>query len=448
MSVAESAPLGLLEQCIFRLAVVEDAQQLVSSYESVFGQGGVKAPGHEPYPAPEVFTCDGVKAIIENPYRDFIVAEVGGAIAGAMIVSHNSRYHCEFGCVSVRKQFQGHGISSLLLAHAKVLEQETSLSINTTEIVTHSMLSQSAHRKAGYKNIVGFGFCQYPNVFFFDHPESCLWITSFEGRVVEWLRRSKCAQPRQEQLPKLPSLTDEERKLFNILGDVRNIYVSSRYLNLVSKILSQFQDVFNYRMLTEFDEVSSAADPQWLSAANRRSLTQADSRRLRDADPHKLTVPQTLNAVELVEFPRLKVDLCDDAPYAYLKFPRLHSCSIVKEIEDALKGAAAAGKRYVQARIPANTCSALKHIEHLRERKFVFLGLAPLFSYDEEREEFEDVLLMQWLAPSVMAHNSLPGETDSVVKLHGYPINLTGDMVAMMRQDLSADAMTKNARRR
>src|SRR5882762_494520 len=109
-------------QCTFRRAAIEDAQELVACYESVFGKGGVKAPGHEPYPAPEVFDCEGIRKIIDDPCRDFVVAELNGEIAGGMVVTHNSHFHREFGCVCVRKQFQGLGISSLMLAHQKRLE--------------------------------------------------------------------------------------------------------------------------------------------------------------------------------------------------------------------------------------------------------------------------------------------------------------------------------------
>ncbi len=113
-------------------------------------KAGVQAPGHDPYPAPEVFSEAGILAIISDPDRDFIVAECDGEIAGGMIVTHNSPYHREFGCVSIRKNFQGNGLSTLMLTYQKKWEQQCSLVINTTEIVTHSMLSQAAHHKAGY----------------------------------------------------------------------------------------------------------------------------------------------------------------------------------------------------------------------------------------------------------------------------------------------------------
>src|ERR1700733_2632874 len=141
-------------------ATLSHAREIVTCYESVFGKGGVRAPGHEAYPAPEVFSEQGVRAIVNDAAREFLIMEVDAEIAAGMIITHNSSFHREFGCVAVAKKFQGRGLSTLMLKEAKELERHQSLVVNVTEIVTHSILSQSAHKKAGNGCITGLGFCQ------------------------------------------------------------------------------------------------------------------------------------------------------------------------------------------------------------------------------------------------------------------------------------------------
>jgi GNAT superfamily N-acetyltransferase len=392
-------------ECVFRQAQPDDAEKIVNSYESVFGKGGVRAPGHDPYPTPEVFSKEGVLAIIADTERDLLVAEWDGEIAGGMIVTHNSPFHREFGCVSVHKNFRGKGISSHMLRYQKEREKQCSLVVNTTEIVTHSMLSQAAHNHAGYDKITGFGYCQYPNVFFKHTPESCLWITSLEGSVIEWLRASRptlskswmrdCTTPAATKMSgtKLPELTNIERALVTVLEKQRKCYVPARYLDVVSKLLTQFDDTLSYRIFDE-KETGVICDEQT----------------------------------------SIQIDLCAEQPYAYLHFEK----AVLAEsgFEVAWKMVVENDKRYVQARLPLNDRSTIQNINLLRRKGFVFLGIAPIFNFKMHPLEFDDLFLMQWVHPKIIDRCPLPGATDSVAKLYGYPLNFTGAVIEAIRKDL------------
>src|SRR5271170_1363228 len=99
MPLAElKSAVPLTQHCTYRLARIEDAEAITAVYEHVFGKAGIKAPGHEAYPAPEVFSAEGVRGVIADPGRQFIVAELKGQIAGGMIVNLLSPYNCEFCC--------------------------------------------------------------------------------------------------------------------------------------------------------------------------------------------------------------------------------------------------------------------------------------------------------------------------------------------------------------
>ena len=387
-------------ECLFRPARVEDAQELVSMYEGVFGKNGVRAEGHEPYPAPEVFSIEGILKVLEDQQRQFLVAELDGRIAGGLIVTHNSPFHREFGCVCVGKNFQGRGISSLMLSYQKQVEKKSSLVINTTEIVTHSLLSQCAHHRAGYDKITGLGYLQYPKVFFPTHPESCLWITSLEGLIFDLLRSSNptaCLSKPKEKFEDSRALNIEEKQLFRALQITRNIFAPDFYQPLIAKIIGQFKDTLNYRIFS-------------------------------DASPSNLNQSAHPGDLEL--------DLCGDAPYAYITFPIDPLVDESLNLWKSLQKIRSANKRYVQARIPINSKAAIRHIDLLRERGFIFLGLAPLFQLSKDGN-FADILIMQWIAPSVIESCGLPGETNCQAKLYGYPLSLIGDIAEVMRQDLS-----------
>lgn len=97
-------------------------------------------------------------------------------------------------------------------------------------------------------------------------------------------------------------------------------------------------------------------------------------------------------------------------------------------------------------RIPANQPEAIALADYLRQKKsFVFHSYLPLYGYNQEpeHESFHDILTLQWIAPDILASNSLPGETDSVVKLYGYPENLSGSIVRLIASELKDQEQNK-----
>lgn len=382
----------------FRFARTKDADAIAAIYESVFGKGGIKAAGHEQYPEPDVFTPHGVVRIAQDPERRFIVAEMDNRIVGGMIINFISPYNCEFACVCVGKKFQGLGISPLMLAHARRLADQSPLTINSTEIVTHSVLSQTAHNSAGYSKVTGFGFCQYPRVFFLNHPESCIWISDLSGRVARCLLIDKFGLHGEQ------FFSAGERILLDAIGQSRDVFLPHEYRQIVTAIANQFADQITYRIHAHTDMPSAAAcDGQ-----------------------------------------AVQMELHDVAPYAYIKFPSGSYDGWHVDVNSALGEIAQAGKRFIQARIPANKPSAVVYAQYLRERGFVLLGFLPLYSYHDRaigKPYFDDLLVLQWIAPEVIASNELPGETDSVIKLYGYPDNLTGALLKVIRKELAGNPL-------
>jgi len=388
----------------FRLAQAEDACVIASTYENVFGKDGVMAPGHEAYPEPDVFSASGVLRIINNPSRHLVVAQLHNKIVGGMIINYLSPFNCEFSCVCVDPQYQGFGISPLMLAYARQLADQSSLTINNTEIVTHSVLSQTAHNRAGYNKVTGFGFCQYPCVFFANHPESCLWISEIQGRVGDALRASRpgsigtgSIRTGSISTTKVADLNEEELSLFDALSEPRRVFVPETYRQIAHEILSQFTDVFDYRVHT-------------LSLENNLS-----------------------NGLKQTE-----VDLADEAPYAYLKFPGNIYSNWRQDIDEKMAAIKSQGKRFIQAKIPANGSSAIAYAEYLQSKDFILLGLLPACQvhHDHGNYRFDDLLVLQWIKPDIVVANALPGETNSVIKLYGHPENLSGRLLKVMRYEL------------
>lgn len=385
------------EEVVFRLATSKDAESIVSCYEHVFGEGGVKALGHEAYPAPDVFCVDGVLRVIADPKREFVVAELEGQVVGGMIINFLSPYNCEFACVSVDPSFQGLGISPKMLAYARSLADQSSLTVNNTEIVTHSVLSQTSHNKAGYDKITAFGYCQYPRVFFKNNPESCLWIGEIQGKVAQALRSSRlCSSGGSLEQTFAGELSSAEQTLFDYLSKPRNIFMPPMYKGVVSGILRQFIDVIDYRL---------GADHS-VSADNVDAVQMSD------------------------------IDFAGDEPYAYLKLPAGLYDSWQADLDAKIETIKSIGKRFIQAKIAANYPAAVSFAKYLQARGFVLLGFLPLYQFHSDTGGFDDLLVLQWVAPNTVAENPLPGETDSVIKLYGYPANLAGDLLKIIRREL------------
>jgi hypothetical protein len=115
-------------------------------------------------------------------------------------------------------------------------------------------------------------------------------------------------------------------------------------------------------------------------------------------------------------------------------------------LDNALDALAKLEKRYILVRIPANQPEAIALADYLRQKKsFVFHSYLPLYGYHQEpeHESFHDILTLQWIAADILASNSLPGETDSVVKLYGYPENLSGSIVRLIASELKNQGQDK-----
>ncbi len=389
----ELASVETAESPAFRPAKESDAADIVQLYERVFGTSGIKAIGHEAYPAPDVFCTQGVRKILANPSKLFLVGELRQQLVSGMLINFLSPYNCEFACVAVDPRCRDMGISPRMLMFARAIAGGSSLSINATEIVTHSVMSQSAHSAAGYGKVIGFGYCQYPRVFFANHPESCLWVCSIDGRVAQALRR----QMPDSRMTPVKDLTQEELRLRKALETTRKIFVPNHYRDIAGEILAQFTDTLDYRLM---DNIEKASDAR----------TKASS------ESHK------------------------EDPFGYLILPTGVYPKWQDDVAQEIESIKSQGKRYIQARIPANDPSSIIYAEHLRSLGFVLLGILPLYLHrltEAGTAEFDDLLVQQWISRETLCQNALPGETDSVIKIHGYPANLSGRLLKVIRQELA-----------
>lgn len=368
------------------------AQKIAEMFEAALGKGGVEAPGHEPYPDPSLFSADGVLETIESPDRRLFIAELDGEVVGGIIADKLHEYACEFNCMAVDKRYRGLGIGSLLVEGAMRLIDNCFFLSNITEMVTHSLASQNAHIKSGYNRFVGFGYSHYPHVFFPDRPESVLWGGQLHGRLSRNLKNPNT--PLDDCTPSELGLAAELRK-------PRLIYVPHNYVNLATEIMSQYADQLNFEVIEEVDY--------------RIGEQLADG---------------------------FDIDFKPDFAHSYIDFEFGFDIEknrqAVKEAIDKVKGAS--GKRFIRATIKANhpSCPALARF--LQGEGFVFHSLLPLYQYEKLEEgnghRFYDLLGMQWIRNDVVQSNPLPGETNSLIKLYGYPVNLTGKIIGQIRRDM------------
>ena len=130
-------------------------------------------------------------------------------MVGAMVADELSPHHVEFNSMVVPIQRRGLKLGSHIVRGLADIVEQDKFTVNCTELVTHSMASQAAHFHNGFSAICGFGFCHYPHVFFKDHPESVLWVTKLQGKLVPIMRRFR--GPLGRQLGR--HLLDVKRKL-------------------------------------------------------------------------------------------------------------------------------------------------------------------------------------------------------------------------------------------
>jgi hypothetical protein len=429
------------------------AGEIAAMYEAALGKGGVGGEGFEAYPDPDLFSEKGMHDTLVAQERMIAVARSNesesenknnGEIVGAMVADRLSPYHVEFNSMAVRRDRRGQRIGSAIVEGLKEIFDESDLTVNTTELVTHSLASQAAHFGAGYRSIVGFAFCHYPSVFFANHPESVLWVCRFQGKLVSAARQIRLALGRQlgsnsrdviqniltaqaQQRFSLATgrLSEEQLQLIAELLMARTAYVPAAYTALVQQILFQFEELLDRSVKARFFKRAEVETESESEPTNQAS-----------ADTPDLALKPV-------------VEVKEGFGHSYIIYKNgfvFDQALLDKEITELQS----LGKRYILVRIPANQPEAIAMADYLRtEKGFVFHSYLPLYGYDidvvKNQHKLYDILTLQWIAPAILAENSLPGETNSVVKLHGYPENLSGPLIKLIASEL--DSEKTNARK-
>jgi hypothetical protein len=446
-----SAPAYIASEASQKVAVFAASKEhaetlskdIAQMYVAALGPGGVGKDGLEAYPDPDLFSEEGIKETLLAGERLIAVAQYNDQICGAMVADKLSPYHVEFNSMAVPLNKRGLGIGSAIVSGLKDIMDASELTINTTELVTHSLASQAAHFHAGYNSIVGFAFCHYPRVFFANHPESVLWVTKFQGQLLSTVKQIRSALGRKlgtnssdlvrtvvaaqaqaqtkgqtnEKLATSSRLSEQQLPLVAELLLERTAYVPQSYANMVQSILFQFEEILDRSVQSVTDQVQ---------------LTQSE-------EETKAQAPGDSPSIEYKE----------GFGHAYIIYKpgfKFGSSLDQAALDNALDALAKLEKRYILVRIPANQPEAIALADYLRKKKnFVFHSYLPLYGYlqEPEHESFHDILTLQWIAADILASNSLPGETDSVVKLYGYPENLSGSIVRLIASELKDQGQDK-----
>lgn len=420
--------------------------EIAAMYEAALGKAGVGKPGHEPYPDSDLFSAAGVRATLEAGERLIGLAEIEEdgrkVIVGAMVADRMSPHHVEFNSMAVPTHRRGRRLGShIVRGLSKIIDQDI-FTVNCTELVTHSLASQAAHFHNGFNSICGLGYCHYPRVFFKDHPESVLWVTRLQGSLVPELKKLRLNLGRglgktpAEVKTKVSAALGSKRTAgqaaachtdsdtLNLLAEVLKeqlVFVPERYSKLVQNILAQFEDILDRTISSTASTIAIAGSRASSSATPAVSAAGA-----------------------------LTVDYKEGYGHSYITLNN-HFVFDQSKLAQALASIHALGKRFIKVCIPANTVEAIKAAEYLFEQGFVFHSYLPIYGFDKqtiapehqeksivrEAAEFYDVLCLQWIDPKVAAANALPGETDSVIKVYGYPENLSRQVVQMIAQELS-----------
>ena len=416
------------------------AAAIAEMYEQALGPLGLGGDGMENYPDPDLFTAQGVEATLAAGERVLGVARYAdGEILGAMVMDFLSPYHIEFNSMAVKRASRGLSVGSRLVEGLSDMANEEPLRINTTELVTHSIASQAAHFHAGLDKICGFAFCHYPRVFFKDHPESVLWVSRLQGRLVSSIKQYRASLGRRlgaavsDVVPSLlahqartqphliQKLSESELALVAEILRERTIYLPCAYLDLASAIVFQFEDICDRDFVTERDLIAGSLK----ASNNQEAYDQAQTETQRDSNRPQIN---------------LEIQYKDGFGHSYIDYKPEFGFDAT-ELDTALDDVMSKGKRYVQVRIPANQKECIDLAMALQERGFAFMGLVPFYGYrhdaDTNTQGFYDVLIMQWIAPEILASNALPGDTESVVKIYGYPLNLSGPLISSIKKDLA-----------
>jgi hypothetical protein len=408
---------------------------IAAMYEEALGKGGVQKDGCDPYPDLDLFCAEGVRKILEEGERTIALAELREhgrpVVVGAMVADMLGPNQVEFNSLAVPISRRGNGIGSAIVRGLLRVFDQSLFTVNCTEIVTHSLASQTAHFHSGFEAICGFGFCHYPHVFFANHPESVLWATVLQGSLVPVLKKIRqkegknlgqnAAEVKSRLSRKLNNkyLPDEgqgkrESDSLALACEVlssRPVFVPARYDRLVRAILKQFEDILD-RPLAPAAEAEPRAEEK-ISGAS--------------------ILPANLN-----------VEYKDGFDHSYIIWRNGFQYD-GRELDQALASIHLQGKRYMKACLPTHSSQSVAAANHLIADGFVFHSYLPLYGTCEGKSgvELYDMLCLQWIAPEVVRKNALPGETDSVIKLYGYPENLSGEIVKLIGGELRALSQTR-----
>ncbi|MBU6450686.1 MAG: hypothetical protein KGS72_02830 [Cyanobacteria bacterium REEB67] len=421
--------------------------EIAAMYEEALGKGGLKAEGHEAYPDPDLFSEAGIRSTLESGERLIALAKMqegGDVIVGAMVADKMSPWHVEFNSMAVPIARRGNRIGSAIVAGLADIIDQSLFTVNCTELVTHSLASQAAHFHNGFRAICGFGYCHYPHVFFKDHPESVLWVTRLQGKLIPSLKKFRSSLGRKlgkhalDVKHKLIAgqasgqvnlvagrLDDQSLSIVSEVLKERTAYVPQRYNDLVQAILFQFEDILD-RTVKSYTRPEPNSEPGLETGLE----SGADA---------------------------ITIDLKEGFAQSYLTFaPDFRFAA--DAIDNALAvvhSAADREKRFIKVCLPANNPETLKAADYLNKKGFVFHSYLPLYGsgaatapagaglQESDGEglqtsvpEFYDVLSLQWIKPAVVKNNPMPGETDSVIKLYGYPENLSGQILRTINREI------------
>jgi len=438
------------------------AGEIATMYEAALGKDGLRAEGMEPYPDSDLFSEEGVKATLEAGERTLAIARIndegGACLAGAMVMDRLSPHHVEFNSMAVRLDKRGRHIGTAIVEGLKQIVEETEFTVNATELVTHSLASQAAHFHNGYKNICGFSFCHYPRVFFKNHPESVLWVMLLQGKLIPIMKRFRSMLGRalgstQEEVTgrileaqaglagsksgNFKRLSEREMEIAADVLSMRKVYVPQAYRHLVQSILFQFEDILD-REIVEPVPLATMKKPGYEEAADDQNPENTEEAGVEKAIEHNQEQHGPTSSGEAPK-EAFEVDPKEGFGHAYIickpnfRFDEAAMAEALTKLQDA-------GKRFILVRMPAFNSQTLDLSKYLKSRGFVFQSYLPLYGhFPEAKIEFQDILTLQWIKPEVLAENALPGETESVVKLYGYPENLSGEIVKLIARELAEE---------
>jgi len=374
-----------------RKATKEDCQSILAIYQDTYGKDGIIAEGHDPYPSPTLFTLKGIQEKIASQDIDVFVVAYDTEIAAVEMI-FLEHYYTLFDELAVKKSHRGLGLSSILIKYMLESRETQFLDIRKVIMVTHNLLSQAAHITNGLNKYVAFSFCQYPHVYFPDHPESGLTTIDIRGTILSVLTKRETPE---QITPILTTLPEQQRTVAEELLKTRPIFVPAHYEELAHSILSQFHTCLTYTINT--DSISYSQD------TNERPIQYETEDRF---NFFYLTLPVRYN------FHAGEAEL--------------------REVLDSAKRRA----QHITVRFCGNTVDAIAIIQFLEGHGFVFHGLQPLAWYDETCMTFYDVFSMQWIGPAVLSENVFPGQTNAAIQIYGYPLGIPGKIIRFIEKQL------------